>query len=110
VWAALTLAVLTLPVVVVATEEAIRAVPREMREKYTLSDGSTIDGKATYARFRRYQVTVAETVTETEMKGEERRPAGSQRRGARRRPRRRSPAPPRRDGGSPRGRGPSGQR
>ena len=37
-------------------------VPREMREKYSLSDGSTIDGKATYARFRRYQVTVAETV------------------------------------------------
>jgi hypothetical protein len=36
-------------------------VPREMREKYSLSDGSTIEGKATYARFRRYQVTVAET-------------------------------------------------
>jgi cell wall assembly regulator SMI1 len=28
-------------------------VPREMREKYTLTDGSTIEGKATYARFRR---------------------------------------------------------
>jgi phosphate transport system permease protein len=32
VWAALTLAVLTLPVVIVATEEALRAVPRSMRE------------------------------------------------------------------------------
>ena len=37
-------------------------VPREMREKYTLRDGSTIDGKATYARFRRYQVVVDEKV------------------------------------------------
>jgi cell wall assembly regulator SMI1 len=37
-------------------------VPREMKEKYTLRDGSRIEGKATYARFRRYQVTVAETV------------------------------------------------
>jgi len=32
VWAALTLAILTLPVVVVSTEEALRAVPRELRE------------------------------------------------------------------------------
>jgi phosphate transport system permease protein len=32
VWAALTLAVLTLPVVIVATEEALRVVPREHRE------------------------------------------------------------------------------
>lgn len=32
VWAALTMAVLTLPVVIVATEEALRAVPREARE------------------------------------------------------------------------------
>jgi phosphate transport system permease protein len=31
-WSALTLAILTLPVVVVATEEAILAVPRELRE------------------------------------------------------------------------------
>ena len=31
-------------------------VPREMREKYALKDGSTIEGKATYANFRRYQV------------------------------------------------------
>src|SRR5262249_33184967 len=31
-WAALTLALLTLPVVIVATEEAIAAVPRTMRE------------------------------------------------------------------------------
>jgi hypothetical protein len=37
-------------------------VPREMREKYTLTDGSTIEGKATYARFRRYTVTVDETI------------------------------------------------
>ena len=37
-------------------------VPREMREKYTLKDGSKIEGKATYAHFRRYQVTVNETV------------------------------------------------
>jgi hypothetical protein len=33
-------------------------VPREMREKYSLGDGSTIEGKATYAKYRRYQVTV----------------------------------------------------
>ena len=32
VWAALTLAILTLPVVVVSTEEALRAVPRELRD------------------------------------------------------------------------------
>ena len=32
IWASLTLAVLTLPVVIVATEEALRAVPREHRE------------------------------------------------------------------------------
>jgi phosphate transport system permease protein len=31
-WASLTLAILTLPVVVVATEEALRAVPRELRD------------------------------------------------------------------------------
>jgi phosphate transport system permease protein len=31
-WAALTMAVLTMPVVIVATEEALRAVPRSMRE------------------------------------------------------------------------------
>ncbi|MCS6797270.1 MAG: phosphate ABC transporter permease PstA [Myxococcota bacterium] len=31
-WAALTLAVLTLPVVIVTTEEALRAVPRDLRE------------------------------------------------------------------------------
>src|SRR6185369_7126591 len=37
-------------------------VPREMHEKYSLKDGSRIDGKATYARFRRYQVVVNETV------------------------------------------------
>jgi phosphate transport system permease protein len=32
VWASMTLAVLTLPVVIVATEEALRAIPRETRE------------------------------------------------------------------------------
>ena len=37
-------------------------VPREMREKYALKDGSTIEGKAIYARFRRYQVVVNETI------------------------------------------------
>lgn len=37
-------------------------VPREMREKYTLKDGSRIDGRATYARFRRYQVKVDEKI------------------------------------------------
>ena len=37
-------------------------VPREMREKYELKDGSTITGRATYAKFRRYQVKVGETL------------------------------------------------
>ncbi len=37
-------------------------VPREMREKYESKDGSTITGRATYAKFRRYQVTVNETL------------------------------------------------
>ena len=37
-------------------------VPREMREKYALKDGTNIDGRATYANFRRYQVKVAETI------------------------------------------------
>ena len=37
-------------------------VPREMREKYALSSGSTIEGRATYAKFRRYQVMVNETI------------------------------------------------
>ena len=37
-------------------------VPREMREKYSLKDGSTIEGKATYAKFRRYQVMVDEKI------------------------------------------------
>src|SRR5690606_10733131 len=32
IWASLTLAVLTLPVVIVSTEEALRTVPREHRE------------------------------------------------------------------------------
>lgn len=39
-WAALTMAVLTLPVVIVATEEALRAIPREMREA-SLALGAT---------------------------------------------------------------------
>jgi phosphate transport system permease protein len=40
IWAALTLAVLTLPVVIVATEEALRAVPRDLREA-SLALGAT---------------------------------------------------------------------
>ena len=36
--------------------------PREMREKYSLKDGSTIVGKATYGKFRRFRVTVDEKV------------------------------------------------
>jgi phosphate transport system permease protein len=32
IWAALTLSILTLPVVIVATEEALRAIPRELKE------------------------------------------------------------------------------
>jgi phosphate transport system permease protein len=39
-WGALTLAILTLPVVIVATEEALRAVPRELREA-SLALGAT---------------------------------------------------------------------
>lgn len=39
-WASLTMAVLTLPVVIVATEEALRAVPRELREA-SLALGAT---------------------------------------------------------------------
>ena len=33
-------------------------VPREMRERYTITDGSVVEGRATYAKLRRYQVTV----------------------------------------------------
>lgn len=40
IWGALTMAVLTLPVVIVATEEALRAVPRELREA-SLALGAT---------------------------------------------------------------------
>jgi phosphate transport system permease protein len=40
IWASLTLAVLTLPVVIVATEEALRAVPREHRDA-SLALGAT---------------------------------------------------------------------
>jgi len=40
IWAALTMAVLTLPVVIVATEEALRAIPNEMREA-SLALGAT---------------------------------------------------------------------
>src|SRR6202142_298188 len=40
IWAALTMAVLTLPVVIVETEEALRAVPRELREA-SLALGAT---------------------------------------------------------------------
>ena len=38
-------------------------VPKEMREKYVTRDGSTIQGRATYAKFRRYQVKVDEKIT-----------------------------------------------
>jgi hypothetical protein len=37
-------------------------VPREMREKYALKDGSKVEGRASYANFRRYQVTVEQRV------------------------------------------------
>ena len=37
-------------------------VPREMRERYESKDGSVIDGRASYAKFRRYQVTTDEKV------------------------------------------------
>jgi len=37
-------------------------VPSAMREKYSLSDGSVIDGRASYSRFRRYQVQTDEKV------------------------------------------------
>jgi phosphate transport system permease protein len=40
IWASLTMAVLTLPVVIVATEEALRSVPRELREA-SLALGAT---------------------------------------------------------------------
>jgi phosphate transport system permease protein len=40
IWAALTMAVLTLPVVIVATEEALRSVPRDLREA-SLALGAT---------------------------------------------------------------------
>ena len=40
IWASLTMAVLTLPVVIVATEESLRAVPRELREA-SLALGAT---------------------------------------------------------------------
>ena len=38
-WASLTLALLTLPVVIVATEESLAAVPRSMREKVPMPAG-----------------------------------------------------------------------
>lgn len=37
-------------------------VPREMHEKYRSDDGSAIDGRASYANYRRYTVTVGETL------------------------------------------------
>ena len=33
-----------------------------MREKYALKDGSKIEGRASYANFRRYRVTVEQRV------------------------------------------------
>jgi hypothetical protein len=38
-------------------------VPREMRERYTTKDGTTVEGRATYAKLRRYQVKVDEKLT-----------------------------------------------
>ena len=40
IWAALTMAILTMPVVIVATEEALRAIPRDLREA-SLALGAT---------------------------------------------------------------------
>lgn len=40
IWASLTLAILTLPVVIIATEEALRSIPRELREA-SLALGAT---------------------------------------------------------------------
>ena len=37
-------------------------VPSVMREKYTMKDGAVIDGRASYSRFRRYQVQTDEKV------------------------------------------------
>ena len=37
-------------------------VPHEMREKYQPRSGAAIEGRASYAKFRRYQVTVDETL------------------------------------------------
>jgi hypothetical protein len=37
-------------------------VPREMRETYTLKDGSVTEGRASYAKIRRYQVKVEEKI------------------------------------------------
>jgi hypothetical protein len=42
-------------------------VPREMREKYVTPSGSTIEGRATYAKFRRYQVQVEEKVAQPQL-------------------------------------------
>ena len=40
-------------------------VPGVMREKYELKDGSVIEGRATYSRFRRYQVQTDEKLAPT---------------------------------------------
>jgi hypothetical protein len=46
-----------------ALEPAVEIfVPREMREQYALDDGTKIEGRATYAKFRRYVVTVDQTL------------------------------------------------
>ena len=37
-------------------------VPREMRERYAVRDGSVIEGRASYAKIRRYQVKVDEKI------------------------------------------------
>jgi hypothetical protein len=51
--------------VIYAQDPAVNMfVPREMREKYTTSNGMQIEGRATYTKFRRYTVTVDEKVTD----------------------------------------------
>jgi hypothetical protein len=37
-------------------------VPHEMREKYSSQNGSVVEGRAVYAKFRRYSVNVDEKV------------------------------------------------
>jgi hypothetical protein len=46
-----------------AAEPAVALfMPRDMRETYVTKAGTTIDGRASYTRFRRYQVNVDEAI------------------------------------------------